>query len=329
MGDARIAASGAPPRVSVVVATYNRSNVLAWCVRSVLRQSFEDWELWVVGDACTDDTAKVVESFGDPRVRFVNLEKNVGDQSGPNNAGIARARGRYVAFLNHDDLWFSDHLATAVDAIESSGADLVHTLLDIVRAGDNRWRPERLCGVGPGLRFDPRVAVQASCWLFRRELAREIGPWRTARECRVVPSEDWIYRAWRAGKDLRAVPALTVLAFPSGRRAGCYVERQEDEQRAWYGRLQADEAAVRTRELSEIATAYRMHDPRFRRSRTLLAEVVVNLAMRVSMRLGLHPFTLQRIFSGVGKGDRINLLRRVRGLPPLDSTAPGNTTSGD
>jgi len=304
--------------VSVVIATYNRSNVLAWAIRSVLRQTLTDWEAWVVGDACTDDTAGVVAAFNDPRLRFINLAQNAGEQSGPNNEGLARARGRYIAFLNHDDLWFSDHLATLVPAIEESGADLVYSMLDIVRSGEHRWQPERLCGIGPGLRFDPRASVQASCWLLRRDLAGAIGPWRPARECRVAPSEDWLFRAWRAGKDLRAVPALTVLAFPSGRRAGCYVDRPDDEQRTWFAALERDEAAVRTRELSEIAAGYRMHDTRFRRLSGLLAEAAANLGRRMSLLFGWHPFTIERCIRGEGKGDRVNRLRRIRGLPELE-----------
>lgn len=72
--------------------------MLRYAIQSVLWQTRADWELIVVGDACTDDTAEVVASFGDRRIQFLNLEHNVGEQSGPNNAGLRRARGRYVAY---------------------------------------------------------------------------------------------------------------------------------------------------------------------------------------------------------------------------------------
>jgi cellulose synthase/poly-beta-1,6-N-acetylglucosamine synthase-like glycosyltransferase len=60
------------PAISVVIATYNRSDVLAYAIESVLRQTFTDWELIVVGDACTDDTPEVVARYveADSRVRF-------------------------------------------------------------------------------------------------------------------------------------------------------------------------------------------------------------------------------------------------------------------
>ena len=90
-------------------------------IESVRNSRFADWELIVVGDACTDDTAACVAAFGDPRIRFVNLPERCGDQSGPNNHGVALSRGRYVAFLNHDDFYLPDHLATCVAALDAGG----------------------------------------------------------------------------------------------------------------------------------------------------------------------------------------------------------------
>src|SRR3954454_6675325 len=92
------------PAVSIVVATYNRSNVLELAIASALAQTFEDWEMLVVGDACTDDSEQVVKSFGDDRIGWTILPVNYGDQSIPNTHGVERSTGRYVAFLNHDDL---------------------------------------------------------------------------------------------------------------------------------------------------------------------------------------------------------------------------------
>ncbi|HEX7502350.1 MAG TPA: glycosyltransferase [Acidobacteriota bacterium] len=83
------------PLVSVVTATYNRSHVLSAAIASLRGQTLTDWEQIIVGDACSDDTERVVAEFADPRLRFVNLEENIGEQSGPNNAGIRLAvKGR-------------------------------------------------------------------------------------------------------------------------------------------------------------------------------------------------------------------------------------------
>ena len=111
--------------VSVITATYNRSNVLFYAISSLLRSTFEDWEMIIIGDACTDDTRDVVAGFTDSRIQYYNLTENFGDQSGPNNMGFSLARGEYIAYLNHDDLYFPDHLGTSLELLEKSNADFV------------------------------------------------------------------------------------------------------------------------------------------------------------------------------------------------------------
>lgn len=74
------------PRATVIMATYNWSTVLPYSIGSVINQTFTDWELLVVGDACTDDSGDVVANVGDPRVRWINLKTPTGHQSGPNHA---------------------------------------------------------------------------------------------------------------------------------------------------------------------------------------------------------------------------------------------------
>src|SRR3954468_6377757 len=107
------------PTVSVIISTYNWSSVLRYAITSVLAQTFSDFELIVVGDCCTDDSEAVVRSFDDQRVGWHNLAQNCGSQFGPNNHGLSLARGPYIAYLGHDDLWHQDHLARLVCGIES------------------------------------------------------------------------------------------------------------------------------------------------------------------------------------------------------------------
>ena len=85
------------PAVTVIIPTFNWCSVLPFSIGSVLRQTFTDFELLVVGDACTDDSEAVVSAVGDTRVRWINLTTHVGHQSGPNNAALRGARGRLVA----------------------------------------------------------------------------------------------------------------------------------------------------------------------------------------------------------------------------------------
>ena len=106
------------PRVSIIIATYNRSDVLRCAIATIQLQTFRDWELVVVGDAGTDDTAAVMAGFDDPRIRFVNLPESIGEQSGPSNRGFQLANGDLIAYLNHDDLWFPDHLESLVSFLD-------------------------------------------------------------------------------------------------------------------------------------------------------------------------------------------------------------------
>ena len=79
------------PLVTVILSTYNWSSVLPFSIQSVLNQTFPDFELLVVGDGCTDDSADVVAKFNDSRVRWINLPRNTGTQAGPNNEGLRQA----------------------------------------------------------------------------------------------------------------------------------------------------------------------------------------------------------------------------------------------
>ena len=128
------------PQVTVILPTYNWSSVLRHAIASVLRQTFTDFELLVIGDGCTDDSAQVAAESGDPRVRWIGLPENSGHQSGPNNDGTREARGEIIAYHGHDDLWLPHHLAVMVEALQSSGADLAHSLcLMVPHEGESGW----------------------------------------------------------------------------------------------------------------------------------------------------------------------------------------------
>lgn len=297
------------PLVSIVTATYNRSRVLRCAIASARRSTVEDYEHLVIGDACTDDSGEVVASFGDPRLSFHNLELNVGEQSGPNNEGCRLARGKYIAFLNHDDLWFEDHLAACLEHIEATGADLVSGL-------GLALRPQggfEIMGAIPGGRYTPYFWLPASLWLFRRELVEEVGPWRYFKDCRLVPSQDWVVRAWSRGKLLMSVPRLTVIAIQSGSRPGSYAMPESPEHDACLARMQSD-PRWREKELTAVALALYAEN-RSTRVWPHLKRALGRAAFRLAFALGFAPVKL--IAAGWPKGSQIDALRRIRGLPPI------------
>lgn len=300
------------PTVSIVIATYNRAAVLRCSIEAALRSTVSDWEMIVVGDACTDETAAVVASFRDSRITFVNLPVNAGEQSVPNNAGVRLSRGRYVAFLNHDDLWAPDHLAVALEAMAREAADLVATLtLCIGPAG----APSLAGSCAPG-RFAPYAFVPASSWLVRREALASVGPWRRAQDLYMAPSQEWLQRARRLGKKLVSVRRATVLAIQSGGRRDCYVTDQSGEQDYWAARLR-DEPRLFEALLTEIAARQADEQgrpvvwPHLRRAAR-------KVAVKAAFAVGGHPASLSNAMRHWRRGGFIDSLRRTRGLPPLD-----------
>lgn len=95
-------AQGKSPRVSVIVPTYRARSTLLEAVRSVLSETWSDYEIIVVDDACPEDSTQVLASVADPRIRIIRLVRNVG-LSGARNAGISVARGDSIALLDADD----------------------------------------------------------------------------------------------------------------------------------------------------------------------------------------------------------------------------------
>lgn len=247
------------PSVSVITATYNWSSVLAYALRSVLRQTFADFEMLIIGDGCTDNSEEVVASFGDPRVRWQNLATNSGHQWAPNNAGLALARGRYIAYLGHDDLWLPSHLQTLVAAMEDTRCDLAFSCAEIIGPPGSNFRT--LGGAITADAFDlSETAVPPSIWMHRHQLAAEIGPWRNHHEISIPPDQEFLERAFERGKKLSPVPRLTALRFPASMRQNCYVQRDCAEQAAYTQRIET-EPDFAERELIMLADSFLQRHP--------------------------------------------------------------------
>ena len=107
------------PKVSVIIATYNRADLLPRAVSSTLDQTYSDFELIIVDDCSSDDTQEVALTFTDPRIRVIRHETNLG-AAAARNTGIAHARGEYIAFLDDDDECMPNRLADQVSVLDSN-----------------------------------------------------------------------------------------------------------------------------------------------------------------------------------------------------------------
>lgn len=170
--------------VSVIMPTYNRADVLPRAIASVLEQSYEHWELLIVDDGSTDSTSGVVSGFEDPRIRYIRLDAN-GGASRARNAGLAEARGQYIAYLDSDNRWEPDFLLIMRGVLaERSEAKSAY-------CGQRIWmmrspeKPEEV--EDRGIRYAPfnramlenRNYIDLNSMMHKAELVDRFGPFKT------------------------------------------------------------------------------------------------------------------------------------------------------
>jgi teichuronic acid biosynthesis glycosyltransferase TuaG len=107
------------PLVSVIICVFNAERYIGACLRSVLAQTYPHFELIVVNDASTDGTIAEVQKFHDSRIRIVHLPTTSGGPAVPRNRGGDVATGKYLAFLDADDLWLPEKLEKQVALMEA------------------------------------------------------------------------------------------------------------------------------------------------------------------------------------------------------------------
>ncbi len=109
--------------VSIIIPTYNRANVIKRAIDSVLRQTYDSYEVVVVDDGSTDETESVIAGIQDARIRYIALKENQG-VAHARNIGIREARYDYIAFLDSDDEWLPDKLELQMRLFRNSTEDI-------------------------------------------------------------------------------------------------------------------------------------------------------------------------------------------------------------
>ena len=123
---------------------HNASRYVEDSVRSVIAQTFRDWELLVVDDASTDDSRNIVERYAqaDSRVRLLHNENPSGNPASPRNVGVKAARGRFIAFLDSDDIWLPNKLERQLPLFERLDTAIVYS--DYEKMTDTGKRSNRV-----------------------------------------------------------------------------------------------------------------------------------------------------------------------------------------
>ncbi|MDE6277609.1 MAG: glycosyltransferase family 2 protein [Muribaculaceae bacterium] len=192
------------PAVSVIIPAYNAGRYVEEAIRSVQAQDFEDYELVLVDDGSTDDTGAIFDraAAGDRRVRVIRRPN--GGHSEARNRGLDEARGRWIYFIDADDVMAPHALSTLVGEAERTGAQLVlarfrafRTRLPRVKRGG--WRTTLLDGAAAAMEGMYQRRIDNAPWgkLYEREL------WEGLRFRKGIIYEDLdlFYRVWaRAGR---------------------------------------------------------------------------------------------------------------------------------
>lgn len=104
------------PQFSVIIPVYNKEKFIENTLKSVLQQSFTDFELILVNDGSTDQSETIIKSFTDPRIRYFSKEN--GGVSTARNLGIEMAKATYITFIDADDYWYPNFLSTSLATIQ-------------------------------------------------------------------------------------------------------------------------------------------------------------------------------------------------------------------
>ncbi len=115
------------PFFSVIIPTYNRARLIGQTIESVVNQTFQDFEILVIDDGSTDNTKEVVEKMEKTLDRVHYFKKRNEERGVARNFGIKKSIGKYLVFLDSDDLMFPNHLSVLFENIQNSQADFIAT----------------------------------------------------------------------------------------------------------------------------------------------------------------------------------------------------------
>lgn len=187
--------SGDDPRISVIIPTYNRAHCVGEAIKSVLDQTYKNFEIIVVDDGSTDNTEEVLATFGD-KIRVIRQENR--GVSAARNAGIREARGEWLAFLDSDDLWLPDKLAIQIAGLHRYPEAIAHMVdAEIIGYGTRRITLFDIRGLKEEFRMRPlrkrplldvlQTPFFTPSWCLKKSIVKGLGGFREE----MIIFEDW------------------------------------------------------------------------------------------------------------------------------------------
>lgn len=130
--------------VSIITPTYNCAKFIGATIESVLNQTYQNFEMIIVDDASKDNTEEVVKSFKDKRIKYIRLSKNSGPAVARNRA-MEEAKGKYMAFLDSDDLWKREKLEKQINFIKKNKYKIICSDYEQIDEEGNKLNKIILC----------------------------------------------------------------------------------------------------------------------------------------------------------------------------------------
>ena len=120
--------------VSIITPVFNGEKYISQTISSVINQEYQNWELILINDGSNDGTYKIIKEFEnkDNRINCISLKESSGGPAKPRNLGLRKARGKYIAFLDSDDLWKKEKLIDQVKEMEQQDYDILSSNIKVI-----------------------------------------------------------------------------------------------------------------------------------------------------------------------------------------------------
>ena len=203
--------------VSIITPTYNRAKYLKRAVDSVLTQTYLDLELIIVddnpqGSDARADTEKIISMYNDPRLRYIQNEKNIGGAAS-RNFGIFTANGNYIAFLDDDDMYLPTKIETQVEEMDRNGWDFCVMDGATYNMAEEKLS-ERHQNISNNMTSDELLKVHlishisgTNTFMFKKEFLQSIGGFGNLPSCHEY---ELIQKAIEAGGKLGYIPQILI-----------------------------------------------------------------------------------------------------------------------
>lgn len=146
-------------KVSIIMPSYNTAQYIRESIQSVLNQTYHNWELVIVDDCSTDNSDEVVASIKDDRIKYIKNEKNSGAAISRNRA-LREAKGKWIAFLDSDDLWMPEKLEKQIEFMEKNGYSVSYTNYEEIDVDGNSTGV-----IVSGPKRVTKTGIYNYCWL--------------------------------------------------------------------------------------------------------------------------------------------------------------------